>query len=993
MASAFPPQPRLAAVFAAALGVAAGVAAGPRAAVAALAAPRAAAAPARVEAAFSAEALRLPPDPRSPDEKVAPGLVLRAASAAADEELDVLVTFREPDAVRKASAGGPLGPARRGWIARTGDQVAGDLAGEGVRLSGRFPNLAVVRASVTPRGLAALAADPRVLGVTRNGVKRALDAEGDAVLDVPAVRGLGLDGSGVGIAVVDTGVDDTHPELPAGTKVARLWNAIGHDTDTHDGYGHGTAVAGIAAGLLTGVARGAMVAAVKVLDDTGYGTDADVLEGLDAVLASVANGNPYRIRVANMSLGGYFDEVKPPEPGRCDVLAPDYKAAFDALAAAGVLVVAASGNGGCTSGIAVPACISTALSVGAVYDADIGPAAFGHDQCTPSGCSDPKTGPDVVACYSDSGDRLDVFAPSFNARAPARGGGYLTRFGGTSAAAPYVSGVAALLAGASPGATPLELKGAIRETGTPLTDPRNGITRNRVDAYAALQRLLAPSSGSASRTLVVPIVLDAAGGGGARYTTELTLGNHGKTSSLVTLSYVAATRALPSAAGTGSMTTALAPGEQRVIPDAVAFLRDAGGLAIPVSGDQGGTLRITFTGLSDARAATALARTTSAVCNGSAGLAYPGVAVPAADAGPLVLFGLRDTAADRTNLAVVNAGTEGSATLRIVLVDGDPASGGATHEVDLPALGPGDWYQVGREKLLAAAGFTQGWARVERIAGDAPFTAYAVFNDNGTNDGSFVPAVPAGRAAATLTVPVLVESASYGSELILTNPTAEEATAILTWTEARGPEPGTGGSATVRLARNEQRILPEAVDWLRSQGIAIGARGPTIAGTLDVSFVAPSGSPVAGLAGVRTATADGASCRGGSYGLFYPAIGSTEAAADEAWVVGLAQNGTTRANLALFGTADGAGDLVVRYEVLDGTTGQVAFASEPIPLPPGAWTQVDGVLKGLAVTSAQVRVSRVSGVGRFAAYGVLNDGALPGERTGDGSYVAMTGVR
>ncbi len=123
---------------------------------------------------------------------------------------------------------------------------------------------------------------------------------------------------------------------------------------------------------------------MRVLDNRGEGTDAQVLEGLDAVLASIAAGNPHGIRVVNMSLGGYFDDVKPPDPGNCDALAPDYKAAFDLLSQAGVLVVAASGNGGCTNGIVLPACVSNALAVGAVYDAAVGAVFFGRGQCLPT---------------------------------------------------------------------------------------------------------------------------------------------------------------------------------------------------------------------------------------------------------------------------------------------------------------------------------------------------------------------------------------------------------------------------------------------------------------------------------------------------------------------------------------------------------------------------------------------------------------------------------
>lgn len=90
-----------------------------------------------------------------------------------------------------------------------------------------------------------------------------------------------------------------------------------------------------------------------------------------------------------------------------------------------------------------PSCISYATSVGAVYDANIGGVSFGEGKCTPSGCTDSTTSADKITCYSNSGNRTDVFAPSHCAKTPTLGTGYENCFGGTSAAAPYTSGVSA----------------------------------------------------------------------------------------------------------------------------------------------------------------------------------------------------------------------------------------------------------------------------------------------------------------------------------------------------------------------------------------------------------------------------------------------------------------------------------------------------------------------------------------------------------------------
>ena len=110
------------------------------------------------------------------------------------------------------------------------------------------------------------------------------------------------------------------------------------------------------------------------------------------------------------------------------------------------------------------------------------------------------------------------------------------------------------------------------------------------------------------------------------------------------------------------------------------------------------------------------------------------------------------------------------------------------------------------------------------------------------------------------------------------------------------------------------------------------------------------------------------------------------AVAVEAVVDGLRQTATTRSNLALFNPSATA-PVSVAYDVHDGATGAKVLSSASVDLPPLGWTQVDRVLLGTGATEAFVRVRRTSPGGTFAAYAVLNDGAAPGERTGDGSYV------
>ena len=376
---------------------------------------------------------------------------------------------------------------------------------QGVEVVRQLEHLQIVHLRVPGRLLDDLATDPQVVGISPIRFARALRREGKALMKVGNVQAKGFHGEGIGIAILDTGVDWGHSELsPGGTgpgfKTIKLFDAVDNDQDPRDQQGHGTSVAGIAAGSDGGVAPRATVVAVRVLDKDGEGSSEQILAGIDAVLGSLHAGNPYNIRVLNLSLGGYGDDW-PPGTGTCDSIDPAFATAFEALTQAGVLVVVASGNGGCKNGVSWPACMSAALAVGAVYDDEIcmDPVpmpfgcqstriSFGESQCMSDGCSQ-NTKSDRITCYTDSGSKLGVWAPSHCAKAPKKGGGYDDCFGGTSAAAPYTSGVAALLAEAYPRHLPAALRAALEQTGNPRLDARNNLTRNRVDALAAFDFL------------------------------------------------------------------------------------------------------------------------------------------------------------------------------------------------------------------------------------------------------------------------------------------------------------------------------------------------------------------------------------------------------------------------------------------------------------------------------------------------------------------------
>ena len=138
--------------------------------------------------------------------------------------------------------------------------------------------------------------------------------------------------------------------------------------------------------------------------------------------------------------------------------------------------------------------------------------------------------------------------------------------------------------------------------------------------------------------------------------------------------------------------------------------------------------------------------------------------------------------------------------------------------------------------------------------------------------------------------------------------------------------------------------------------------------------------------GARTSAPGG----GGRYGLFYSAVPYGAASTAPAWLYGLQQNGETRTNLALVNTGENdTGATVFRIDVYGGSNGSKVGEGERT-LAAGRWVQIGNVLADLApgITQGYVRVTRISGSNPFITYAVLNDGAAPGQRTGDGAFVA-----
>ncbi|MEU9383421.1 S8 family peptidase, partial [Streptomyces sp. NPDC048279] len=257
-----------------------------------------------------------------------------------------------------------------------------------------------------------------------DGVRKASLDKSVPQIGAPKAWAAGYNGKGVKIAVLDTGVDTTHPDLRDQVIESRNFTTA---ADASDHFGHGTHVASIAAGTgakshgkYTGVAPGAKILNGKVLDDTGSGDDSGILAGMEWAAAQGAD-------VVNLSLGGYDTPEIDPLEAEVNKLSNEK----------GILFAIAAGNEGPES-VGSPGSADAALTVGAVD---------GNDRLADFS----STGPSAEGTI-----KPDVTAPGVDITAAAAKGslidqevgenppGYLT-ISGTSMATPHVAGAAAIL--------------------------------------------------------------------------------------------------------------------------------------------------------------------------------------------------------------------------------------------------------------------------------------------------------------------------------------------------------------------------------------------------------------------------------------------------------------------------------------------------------------------------------------------------------------------
>ncbi len=351
-----------------------------------------------------------------------------------------------------------------------------------------FRHLPITAMEIDSGGLQELLSNPDVAAIYEDKPLPTSLIDSTEIIGATSTTNSGAGGNGQVVAILDTGVDSNHPFLTGKvineacfsktTSSATSLCPNGNNTQTGSGAAqpctglcnHGTHVAGIVAGKGTnfsGVAPEASLMAVQVFSKFDAGScsggtpcvlayTSDLISGLEYVYSQ---RNNYNIAAVNLSLGGGS------YTGTCDN--DPVKEAIDLLRSANIATIIASGNNGYTDAINSPACVSSAISVGATKKND------------------------EIASYSNSSSILDILAPGSGIQSSIPGTGY-GWMSGTSMATPHVAGAFAVLRAQKPSSTVDEILNTLKTSGFNITDPRNNIAKSRVRLDKALLSLVPP---------------------------------------------------------------------------------------------------------------------------------------------------------------------------------------------------------------------------------------------------------------------------------------------------------------------------------------------------------------------------------------------------------------------------------------------------------------------------------------------------------------------
>ena len=381
--------------------------------------------------------------------------------------VDVIIQFKTPPSKDDLKLLGPYGQVKK-----------------------TFNTINAIHVTVSPSTFSALAADPNVKYISPNRAHRSFLDLTTAAVGASAAWQSHLDGTGVGIAIIDSGValkhDLTGPDGVT-SRVIYSENFASGQTNASDGYGHGTHVAGIAGSsgrdstgpgfkrTFKGVAPNVNLINLRVLDQYGAGFEADVISAIEQ---AINLKNTYNIRVINLSLGHPVYESYTLDP-----LCQAVEAAWNA----GIVVVAAAGNYGRDNSIGTQGYGTIASPGNDPYVITVGAMKTNGTV---------QTSDDTIASYSSRGPTLidhlvkpDLVAPgnrvisllapnttlasypttliqnNYYETAPGNSSNYF-QLSGTSMAAPVVSGAAALLIQQHPSLTPDQVKARLMKTAT-----------------------------------------------------------------------------------------------------------------------------------------------------------------------------------------------------------------------------------------------------------------------------------------------------------------------------------------------------------------------------------------------------------------------------------------------------------------------------------------------------------------------------------------------
>lgn len=350
--------------------------------------------------------------------------------------------------------------------------ILAEIAQDDVTVLTEYSHLPVMHVEVARGGLMKLLNSNLVDMVHENQVAYPHLLQSVPLIGADSLHSMGHTGTGAAVAVLDTGVDYTRdafgnctaPGVPASCKVVHAQDFAPNDfTLDADSSKHGTNVTGIVAG----VAPGAKLIGLDVFDG-GLAYYNHIIQAINWVRS---NKETYNIVAVNISIGGGTYSAECPSDGLAS--------SISLLKSDGITTSISAGNSAYKTALSAPACVPDALSVGAVYDANIGSKNFGF-------CQDFSTLADQVICFSNSAYFLKLLAPGGQIEAAD------VAMYGTSQAAPHAAGTVALLKEVSPSMTVDEIISQLRNTGVPVTDTRVGAGNRivpRLDIFEALTEL------------------------------------------------------------------------------------------------------------------------------------------------------------------------------------------------------------------------------------------------------------------------------------------------------------------------------------------------------------------------------------------------------------------------------------------------------------------------------------------------------------------------